>query len=180
VARGGKRGRSKIAKKVEEVVEEAAENLTRRGRGGGGRRRGGQDGGSRRRRDRDNENRDSADRDSADRDKADRDGQGQQDQQGGTREDGQAGQPDGPVKLTAGGKRHIGNLEDIKDVPARQAVTDRGGGAQQVNQIRSDYQDLSVGELANRAAKGDTDAVTALKMIKQAGSKRQKYSGRDG
>src|SRR6266545_4825357 len=42
VARRGGRGKSKVAKKVEEVVEEAAENLTRRGRGGG-RRRGGQD-----------------------------------------------------------------------------------------------------------------------------------------
>jgi len=161
VARRGGRGKSKVAKKVEEVVEEAAENLTRRGRGGG-RRRGGQDANTPGRRGRDQNGQNQP-------------GQGQSGQPG---QAGQPGQPAGAVQLTAGGKRQVGNLGDMKDVPARQAVTDRGGGAQQVNQIRSDYQDLSVGELANRAAAGDADAVTALKMIKQAGSKRQKYSGR--
>jgi len=40
------------------------------------------------------------------------------------------------------------------------------------------YEDLTVGELANMAAAGDAAAETAIKMVKQASSKAQKYGGK--
>ncbi|MGD1927818.1 MAG: hypothetical protein ACFB12_02825 [Leptolyngbyaceae cyanobacterium] len=86
---------------------------------------------------------------------------------------------DDEVSLTPGGKRAIRNLGEFKDVPAAEAVRNRGGGrASQVNQIPTDLKQTSVGEIANRAAKGDQDADTALKIIKQASKKRQKYGGK--
>lgn len=79
------------------------------------------------------------------------------------------------VKLTKGGKRQIGTLVDLKDTPLREAIKIRGGGAGQLNPITSDYHDMHVGELANLAASGDAHAITAMKIVKQAKSKRQKY-----
>ncbi|GIJ45954.1 hypothetical protein Val02_28400 [Virgisporangium aliadipatigenens] len=88
--------------------------------------------------------------------------------------------PAGPVKLSAGGQRKFGNLPaDMKDMPATEAVKARGGGQAQVNMIDKEYQNMTVGELANRAAAGDEKAETAMKMVKQASSKAQKY-GRGG
>jgi hypothetical protein len=37
---------------------------------------------------------------------------------------------------------------------------------------------LRVGEVANLAAEGDADAETALKLLKQAKKKREKYGGK--
>jgi hypothetical protein len=44
-----------------------------------------------------------------------------------------------------------------------------------VNQLQSDSQNLTVGELANLAAEGDTEAETAIKILRQARKKREKY-----
>ncbi len=41
------------------------------------------------------------------------------------------------------------------------------------------YADKTVGELANLSAQGDEAAKTAIKIIKQAKSKAQKYDGKD-
>jgi len=53
---------------------------------------------------------------------------------------------------------------------------DRGGNAGNVNKALGDnLKGKTVGEIANMAAKGDSAAETALKTIKQAGKKGQKY-----
>lgn len=84
----------------------------------------------------------------------------------------------GTVELTAGGRKKIGNLVDLKDKPAREAVRLRGGGQSQVQQIAGTHQDKAVGELANLAAQGDAQAETAIKIIKQASRKAEKYGGK--
>ncbi|MBE9118935.1 RHS repeat-associated core domain-containing protein [Lusitaniella coriacea LEGE 07157] len=82
------------------------------------------------------------------------------------------------IKLTRGGRRKIGNLIGFKDTPAAEAIRARGGGASQVNQLGQDYKQVTVGEIANLAAQKDDKAETALKIIKQAGKKNQKYGGK--
>ncbi|OBQ14626.1 MAG: hypothetical protein AN482_01195 [Anabaena sp. LE011-02] len=81
----------------------------------------------------------------------------------------------GEVQLTPGGLKKLGNLVNIKDDLIADAIRERGGGQGQVSQLRSDYQNIRVGELANLAAKGDKDAETAIKILKQARKKRDKY-----
>ena len=82
------------------------------------------------------------------------------------------------TKLTPEAERILGNLVNIKDEIIADAIRDRGGGQSQVSQLRTDYQTKKVSELANLAAVGDTDAKTAIKILKQARKKREKYSGR--
>ncbi|BAZ16622.1 hypothetical protein NIES4071_85000 [Calothrix sp. NIES-4071] len=79
------------------------------------------------------------------------------------------------LQLTSGGLKKLGNLVNLKDSTVANAIKERGGGQGQVNQVRSDYQSLKVGELANMAAAGDAEAETAIKIIKQANKKREKY-----
>lgn len=82
------------------------------------------------------------------------------------------------VKLTPGSQKKLGNLIDMKDVRMKDAIRQCGGGQAQVNQLRTDYHNQKVGELANLAAEGDTDAETAIKILKQARKKREQYGGR--
>lgn len=82
------------------------------------------------------------------------------------------------VKLTRGGQKKLGNLVDLKDLDIAEAIRQRGGGQGQVDQVRTDYQDIKVGELANLAAEGDSDAETAIKILKQARKKQEKYGGK--
>jgi hypothetical protein len=84
---------------------------------------------------------------------------------------------DDSINLTKGGRRRIGNLVDLKDTPADEAIRSRGGGGSQINQI-GNLRGEKVGDLANRAAGGDKAAETAIKIIKQAGKKAQKYGGK--
>jgi hypothetical protein len=81
-------------------------------------------------------------------------------------------------KLTKGGKSKIGNLINLKDVKASDAIKQRGGGASQINRLQTGYENKTVGELANLAAAGDAGAETAMKIIKQASKKAQKYGGK--
>ncbi|KYC40926.1 hypothetical protein WA1_25260 [Scytonema hofmannii PCC 7110] len=81
------------------------------------------------------------------------------------------------VKLSPGGLKKLGNLVILKDDIIANAIRERGGGQGQVNQLRTDYQNLKVGELANLASVGDADAETAIKILKQAKKKREKYGG---
>jgi hypothetical protein len=62
------------------------------------------------------------------------------------------------VNLTLAGLKKLGNLVNLKDSIISDAIRERGGGQGQVNQLRSDYQNLRVCELANLAAEGDEDA----------------------
>ncbi|MFC1587496.1 RHS repeat-associated core domain-containing protein [Planctomycetota bacterium] len=80
-----------------------------------------------------------------------------------------------PTKLTRAGKRKIGNLSHLKDISVSDAIKFRGGGQSQVRQVASHLQKKSVGEVANAAAKGDAEAETAIKMIKQAAKKAQDH-----
>jgi hypothetical protein len=86
-------------------------------------------------------------------------------------------QQDG-VNLTPGGLKKLGNLVNLKDNIIADAIRERGGGQGQVNQLQSDYQKMKVGELANLAAEGDEEAETAIKILKQARKKREKYGNR--
>jgi hypothetical protein len=71
--------------------------------------------------------------------------------------------------------KKLGNLVNLKDNIMAHAIRERGGGQGQVNQLQSDSQNLTVGELANLAAEGDTEAETAIKILRQARKKREKY-----
>ncbi len=79
------------------------------------------------------------------------------------------------VQLTPGGLKKLGNLVNLKNSMIADAIRERGGGQGQVNQLQSNYQNLKVGELANMAALGDAEAETAIKILKQARKKREKY-----
>lgn len=81
-------------------------------------------------------------------------------------------------KLSKGGKRKLGNLSALKDISIRDAIKLRGGGAGQANQVSGDLLDKSLGEVAEMASQGDSAAETAIKMVKQASSKAQKYGGK--
>lgn len=82
------------------------------------------------------------------------------------------------IQLTRGGQKKLGNLVSLKDLVIPEAIHQRGGGQSQVDQLRSDYQNRRVGELANMAAEGDTEAETAIKILKQARKKQEKYGGK--
>jgi hypothetical protein len=79
------------------------------------------------------------------------------------------------IQLTFGGQKKLGSLVNLKDKTIDEAIRERGGGQSQVNQLRTDYQTQKVGELANLAAEGDSEAETAIKILKQAKKKREKY-----
>ena len=82
------------------------------------------------------------------------------------------------IELTTGGKRVIGDLIDWKDVTAAEAIRQRGGGQSQVRQLQTGYATKTLAELANLAAAGDEAARTAIKIVKQAWQKAQKYGGK--
>ena len=66
----------------------------------------------------------------------------------------------------------------MKDEIIADAIRQRGGGQGQISQLRTDYQNLTVGALANLATEGDEEAKKAIKMLKQARKKREKYGNR--
>ena len=80
------------------------------------------------------------------------------------------------IQLTPGAAKKLQNLVDLKDMTIAQAIRLRGGGQSQVEQIRTDYRSLKVGELANRAATKDLEAEKAIKILKQARKKYEKYN----
>lgn len=86
-----------------------------------------------------------------------------------------AGGADGIIKLTRGGLKTIGNLTHLKDLTVAEAVIARGGKLGNLGVIDDVYKSMKVVEIANKAAQGDEKAMTALKIIKQASSKAQKY-----
>jgi hypothetical protein len=87
-------------------------------------------------------------------------------------------QDDNDVKISAGGLRKLGNLVEIKDKTAAEVIFLRGGTQSQVRQLQSGYEQLTVGELAEKAVQGDAAAETAIKIIKQARKKGEKYDSR--
>lgn len=65
---------------------------------------------------------------------------------------------------------NLGKLADRADEPVADVIRSRGGGASQVNQLQTGYGQRTLGELSELAARGDREAVKAIKMAKQAGS----------
>ncbi|MGG6270312.1 hypothetical protein ACQ4M3_38005 [Leptolyngbya sp. AN03gr2] len=86
-------------------------------------------------------------------------------------------EPEG-ILLTPGGQKKLGTLVELKDLSISDAIRQRGGGQSQINQLATNIQTLTVAELANLAADGDSDAETAIKILKQAKKKRDKYGGK--
>jgi len=82
------------------------------------------------------------------------------------------------IKLTKKGLERIGDLLDLKDVTVADAIRERGAGASQIRQLQTGYEEKTVGEIANLAAQGDKEANKALKMVKQAAKKAEKYRGK--
>ncbi len=72
-------------------------------------------------------------------------------------------------------RQKLRNLEDVKDKTAAEAIRSRGGNASNVNEIGSDYRNLTVEEIARLDAQGDAGARKALKIIKQAAQKGQDH-----
>ncbi|MDM8519440.1 hypothetical protein QUF64_05280 [Anaerolineales bacterium HSG6] len=80
---------------------------------------------------------------------------------------------------------HSTHVRDIKDHFSVRNSNDALRGAKnhlcgqgQVNELQTGYGELTVGELANMAGAGDLQADRAIKMIKQANKKAQKYGGK--
>lgn len=84
----------------------------------------------------------------------------------------------GEIKLTPGGQKRLSNLVEMKDMMMADAIRQRGGGQNQINQLETGYELMLVGEIANLSAVGDAQATTAIKILKQARKKRDKYSGK--
>ena len=80
--------------------------------------------------------------------------------------------------LTKGGRKKAKNLDDVINLSARDAIKARGGNGSAVNKLANNYADKTVTEIANLAAKGDSNAETALKLIKQAKKKAERYRGK--
>lgn len=93
---------------------------------------------------------------------------------------GEASSSEAPVKLTGGGRKVLRDpaLQAMKDETVAKAIAARGGGAGQVQQVASHLREKALGEVANMAAQGDREAETAIKLVKQASSKAQKYGGK--
>jgi RHS repeat-associated protein len=90
-----------------------------------------------------------------------------------------AGENPNPNRLTGGGRKAFGNLGgEFKDITVAEGIKARGGTGGNVQQVDSEYRNKTGIEIANLAAAGDPKAVTALKILKQANSKGQKYSGK--
>jgi RHS repeat-associated protein len=72
--------------------------------------------------------------------------------------------------LSPAASRQLGNLAGRADDTLADVIRTRGGGAGQINQLQSGYGQLTLRKVAELAARGDAQAVKALKMAKQAGS----------
>jgi len=84
------------------------------------------------------------------------------------------------IKLTGGGSKILKDpaLQAMKESTVAESILARGGGAGQIRQVATNLQNKSLGEVANLAAAGDTAALSAIKIVKQAAKKAQKYGGK--
>ena len=67
------------------------------------------------------------------------------------------------------------NLAPLAGKTVAQVIRLRGGGGSQVQQVATDLQHLPLGEVAERAARGDEAAMTAIKIAKDAKRLSEKY-----
>ena len=78
-------------------------------------------------------------------------------------------------ELTGGGKRVLGNLSNMADKTVAEAIRLRGGNAANVGRLESGIGQRTLAEVANDAATGDAAAIQAVKMVKQAATKGERY-----
>lgn len=77
--------------------------------------------------------------------------------------------------LSGGALKILGNLKAISNLTLREGVLLRGGKAGNLSVVAEWLHGLKIGEVASLAAKGDREAMTAVKILKQAAKKAQKY-----
>jgi len=79
--------------------------------------------------------------------------------------------------LSKSAQKKLGNLNHPEncDKTVAQLIRERGGNASNVNKLETGMGERSLREVAEAASRGDSKAVEALKMIKQASVKGQRY-----
>jgi RHS repeat-associated protein len=70
--------------------------------------------------------------------------------------------------LTRGGRKVLGGLVGMAEKTVAEAIIERGGGGSQVAYVASWLQQKTLAEVANLAAGNDREAVTAIKIVKNA------------
>ena len=70
--------------------------------------------------------------------------------------------------LTRGGRKVLGGLVGMAEKTVAEAIIERGGGGSQVAYVVTWLQQKTLAEVANLAAGGDSEAVTAIKIVKNA------------
>lgn len=80
-----------------------------------------------------------------------------------------------PALLSGGALRALGNLKGMQNMTVSQAIRTRGGGGSQVQQIATNLRELPLSDVAKLAAGGNKEAIKAIKMIKQASTKAERY-----
>ncbi|RYU95048.1 RHS repeat domain-containing protein [Emticicia agri] len=78
-------------------------------------------------------------------------------------------------KLTNGGKKVLGSLINMIEMTLSEGVLQRGGKIGNLSVVDDALKGMKILEVANLAATGDQKAQTAIKILKQASSKAQKY-----
>ncbi|MBZ2187421.1 MAG: RHS repeat-associated core domain-containing protein [Bryobacter sp.] len=78
------------------------------------------------------------------------------------------------LPLPRGALKVLGALAPLAETKVANAVRLRGGGAAQVNKIATWLQQMPLGEVAKLAAEGNSEAVTAVKIVKDAARLAQK------
>ncbi len=79
------------------------------------------------------------------------------------------------ITLTKGGTKKLGNLVHMKNLSIAAGVIARGGKIGNLSVISTDILEMKIGDIANLAAAGHEGAETAIKILKQASKKAQKY-----
>jgi RHS repeat-associated protein len=72
------------------------------------------------------------------------------------------------VRLPKGATKVLGTLAPLAEKTVAEAVKLRGGGGAQVNKIATWLQQMSLGDVAKLAAEGNREAVSAVKIVKDA------------
>jgi len=79
------------------------------------------------------------------------------------------------AKLSGGAQRVLGNLSGMADNTIAAAIRARGGSAANIARLETGMGQRTLAEVAEAAARGDAAAVQAIKMVKQAATKGQRY-----
>jgi RHS repeat-associated protein len=78
------------------------------------------------------------------------------------------------IHLPPGARKILGTLAPLAEKTVADAIRARGGGGAQVNFVATWLQQMTVGDVAKLAAKGNPEASTAIKIVKDASRLSQK------